>query len=226
EWARDRRVRDRMVIATKFFGNLWSGDPNGGGASRKNMYDSLNHSLRRLKTDYIDLYWLHAHDPFSPAEETMRALDDIVRAGKVRYLGFSDTPAWFLARAQTLAELRGWTPLIALQIEYSLLKRTVEGELIPAALELGLGVTPWAPLAAGALSGKYSRSNTRGEEGGRSWIANKLDERALSIIDALEAIAKELSTTVARAAIAWVQSRPGVTSTIIGARTMRQLTDN
>jgi aryl-alcohol dehydrogenase-like predicted oxidoreductase len=205
---------------------MWPQDPNAGGGSRKNIHDSLNHSLRRLKTDYIDLYWLHAHDAFTPAEETMRALDDIVRAGKVRYIGFSDTPAWYLARAQTMAEFRGWSPVIALQIEYSLLQRTVEGELIPAAMELGMGVTPWSPLASGALSGKYSRTRRDADEGGRQWVANKLDDRAYTILDVLEAVAREHSTTVARVALSWVQSRPGVTSTIIGARTMQQLHDN
>src|SRR5580693_4715755 len=157
--AQDRARRQRMVIATKFFGNLYPGDPNGGGAGRKGIVAACEQSLRRLQTDYIDLYWLHAWDRFTPIDETMRALDDLVRGGKVRYVGLSDTPAWKVAQAQTLAQCRGWTPLVALQIEYSLLERTVEGELIPMALEMGLGVTPWSPLRGGALSGKYTRDN-------------------------------------------------------------------
>ena len=158
---RGSRQRDRIVIATKFFGNLYRGDPNGGGAGRKGIVAACEQSLRRLQTDYIDLYWMHAWDKFTPIDETMRALDDLVRAGKVRYIGFSDTPAWKVAQAQLLAQLHGWTPLVALQIEYSLIERTVEGELIPMAQELGLGVTPWSPLRGGVLSGKYTRENAK-----------------------------------------------------------------
>ncbi|PYR27619.1 MAG: aldo/keto reductase, partial [Acidobacteria bacterium] len=156
-FARDPGKRDRVVIATKFFTNLYPGDPNGGGASRKSLVAACEQSLRRLQTDYIDLYWMHLWDKFTPIEETMRALDDLVCAGKVRYVGFSDTPAWKTAQAQSIAGFRGWTPLVALQIEYSLIERTVEGELIPMARELGLGVTPWSPLRGGVLSGKYTR---------------------------------------------------------------------
>jgi aryl-alcohol dehydrogenase-like predicted oxidoreductase len=141
--AQDRARRERMVLATKFFGNLYPGDPNGGGAGRKAILAQCEQSLRRLQTDYIDLYWLHMNDRFTPIEETLRALDDLVASGKVRYIGFSDTPAWRAAQAQTIAHFRGWTPLISLQIEYSLLERTVEGELIPMAQDMGLGVTPW-----------------------------------------------------------------------------------
>jgi aryl-alcohol dehydrogenase-like predicted oxidoreductase len=150
-----------------------------------------------------------------------------VRAGKVRYIGFSDTPAWKVAQAQTLAALRGWMPLIALQIEYSLLERTVEGELVPAARELGLGITPWSPLRFGALSGKYTRAN-RGERLSNrgSWLASALHDKAYDVIDTVIAIAHELETSPARVAIAWVQSQPGVASTIIGVRTGVQLEDN
>jgi len=224
---RDRRRRDRVVIATKFFGNLHPGDPNGGGAGRKAMVASCEQSLRRLQTDYIDLYWMHAWDRFTPIDETMRALDDLVASGKVRYIGFSDTPAWKVAQAQTLASLRGWTPLIALQIEYSLLERTVEGELIPMALELGLGVTPWSPLRGGALSGKYTRENAatvKADRGER--VTTALGDKAYAIIDELIRIAKERSTTPAAVALAWVRSRPGVASTIIGARRLDQLEQN
>jgi aryl-alcohol dehydrogenase-like predicted oxidoreductase len=219
--------RHRVVLATKFFGNLFTGDPNGGGAGRKSLLASTDESLRRLSTDYIDLLWMHAWDKHTPIEETMRGLDDLVRAGKVRYIGFSDTPAWKVAQAQVSAHFRGWAPLVALQIEYSLLERTVEGELFPMARELGLGVTPWSPLKSGVLSGKYTRENAGKVKADRGqWATSALNEKAYSIIDALSAIAREHGSTPARVALAWVQGRPGVTSTIIGARTMDQLDQN
>lgn len=219
--------RNRLVLATKFFGNLVPGDPNAGGASRKNIFGSLHESLRRLQTDYVDLYWMHAWDKHTPIDETLRALDDLVTAGKVRYVGFSDTPAWKCAQAQTIATLRGWAPLVALQIEHSLLERTVEGELLPMARELGLGVTPWGPLKGGALSGKYTRENAGQQRADRGASVNaSLNERTYAIVDELGRIARELATTPARVALAWVASRPGVTSTIIGARTLEQLDQN
>jgi aryl-alcohol dehydrogenase-like predicted oxidoreductase len=224
---RDPAKRDRVVLATKFFGNLYPGDPNGGGAGRKTIVTSCEQSLRRLQTDYIDLYWMHCWDVFTPVEETMRALDDLVAAGKVRYIGFSDTPAWKVAQAQTIARFRGWAPLVALQIEYSLLERTVEGELIPMALEMGLGVTPWSPLKSGVLSGKYTRENAatvRADRGER--VTQNLGEKVYTIIDELIALGKELNASPASVALAWVQARPGVTSTIIGARRMNQLDQN
>jgi aryl-alcohol dehydrogenase-like predicted oxidoreductase len=225
--AHDRKKRDRLVIATKFVTNLFLGDPNGGGSNRKAVIAQCEESLRRLRTDYIDLYWLHAWDRTTPIEETLRALDTLVQQGKVRYLGFSDTPAWKVAQAQTLALLRGWSPLIALQIEYSLLQRTVEGELIPMAQELGLGVTPWGPLRGGALSGKYKRADKGKHEAGRgARVTSFLDDRTFDLLDLMEKIAGELGTTVPRVALAWVQGRAGVASTIIGARTMQQLDDN
>ena len=224
---RDHARRDRIVIATKFFGNLFPGDPNGGGAGRKTIVSSCEQSLRRLQTDYIDLYWMHCWDRFTPVDETMRALDDLVTSGKVRYIGFSDTPAWKVSQAQTIAHLRGWAPLIALQIEYSLLERTVEGELIPMALEMGLGVTPWSPLKSGVLSGKYTRENAASVKADRGErVTQNLGEKVYSIIDELIAIGKELGSSPASIALAWVQGRPGVASTIIGARRMDQLDQN
>ncbi len=224
---RDPSRRERTVIATKFFGNLYPGDPNGGGAGRKAIAASCEQSLRRLQTDYIDLYWMHCWDRHTPIEETMRALDDLVAAGKVRYIGFSDTPAWKVAQAQTIAAFRGWAPLIALQIEYSLLERTVEGELIPMALEMGLGVTPWSPLKSGVLSGKYTRDNAataKADRGER--VTQNLGEKVYAIIDELIAIGKEQKASPASIALAWVQGRPGVASTIIGARRIDQLEQN
>jgi aryl-alcohol dehydrogenase-like predicted oxidoreductase len=219
--------RDRVVIATKFFGNLFPEDPNGGGAGAKSLVGAVHESLRRLQTDYIDLLWMHCWDRHTPIEETLRAVDDLVRAGKVRYVGFSDTPAWKVAQAQLIAQFRGWTPLIALQIEYSLLERTVEGELIPMAQELGLGVTPWSPLKSGVLSGKYTRENAGKVKPDRGiWVESHLGERAYSVVDVLLRVAKELGASPAHAALAWVSGRPGVSSTIIGARTLQQLEDN
>jgi aryl-alcohol dehydrogenase-like predicted oxidoreductase len=224
---RHAHKRDRLVIATKFFGNMFEKDPNGGGASRKALTASCEESLRRLQTDYIDLFWMHCWDRHTPIEETMRALDDLVKAGKVRYLGFSDTPAWKTAQAQVTAQFRGWAPLVALQIEYSLLERTVEGELLPMAQELGLGVTPWSPLKSGVLSGKYTRENHGKQKADRgAWAESNLTEKTYALIDELLAVAKAVETTPARVALAWVQAQPAVTSTIIGARTLEQLEQN
>jgi aryl-alcohol dehydrogenase-like predicted oxidoreductase len=219
--------RDRVVLATKFFGNLFAKDPNGGGAGAKSIFAAVHESLRRLQTDYVDLLWMHAWDRNTPIEETLRALDDLVRAGKVRCVGFSDTPAWKVAQAQVTAQFRGWAPLVALQIEYSLLERTVEGELIPMALELGLGVTPWSPLKSGVLSGKYTRENAGRVKADRgAWVEQNLNERAYAVIDVVVRVAQEAGATPAHVALAWVRSRPGVSSTIIGARTLQQLEDN
>jgi aryl-alcohol dehydrogenase-like predicted oxidoreductase len=219
--------RNRAVIATKFFGSMQSGDPNSGGAGRKAIAAACEQSLRRLQTDYIDLYWMHCWDVHTPIEETLRALDDLVAAGKVRYIGFSDTPAWKAMEAQMIAKFRGWSPLIALQLEYSLLERTIEGELIPMALEQGLGVTPWSPLKSGVLSGKYTSANAGQVKAGRGeWATSALTEKAYRVIDELIKIANALGSTPARVALSWVQRRPGVASTIIGARTLQQLEDN
>ncbi len=224
---RDRARRQRTVIATKFFGSMLTGDPNSGGAGRKAIAAACEESLRRLQTDYIDVYWMHCWDRNTPIEETMRALDDLVAAGKVRYIGFSDTPAWKAMEGQMIAKFRGWTPLIALQLEYSLLERTIEGELVPMALEQGLGITPWSPLKSGVLSGKYSRANAGKVTADRGdWATSALNEKAYAVIDALIKISKELDSTPARVAISWVQHRPGVAATIIGARTLKQLEEN
>jgi aryl-alcohol dehydrogenase-like predicted oxidoreductase len=180
-----------------------------------------------LQTDYIDLYWLHNWDVHTPIDETMAALDDLVRAGKVRYIGVSDTPAWKVAEANVTARFRGWSSFIGLQIEYSLLERSVEQELVPMARELGLGITPWSPLKSGALSGKYTRANAGQVKGDRGvFLDSFLGEKTYALVDELEKIAKAHESTVARVALAWVQAQPGVTSTIIGARRLAQLEDN
>jgi aryl-alcohol dehydrogenase-like predicted oxidoreductase len=222
---RDAAKRERLVIATKFSSNLYPGDPNGGGSGRKSIVAACEQSLRRLQTDYIDLYWLHNWDIHTPIDETMAALEDLVRGGKVRYIGVSDTPAWKVVEGNVTARFRGWAPFIGLQIEYSLLERSVEAELVPMAREHGLGITPWGPLKSGALSGKYTRKNAgqvRADRGARV----PLGENTYALVDELETIARAHATTVAAVALAWVQAQPGVTSTIIGARRLTQLEDN
>jgi aryl-alcohol dehydrogenase-like predicted oxidoreductase len=219
-------LRERVVIGTKFFGNLYQGDPNGGGPGRKAIVQQLENSLRRLRTDYVDLYWLHNFDPATPAEETLRALDDLVSAGKIRYVGFSDVPAWATAEAATIARFRGWAPIIALQLEYSLLERTAEGELIPMAQALGMAVMPWGPLKSGFLSGKYSSAATGPVDTTRTQLVGAPSEADYVVIDALNAVAREVGASPAAVALAWVQGRPGITSTLVGARRMDQFEAN
>jgi len=219
-------LRDRIVLATKFFGNLDIGNPNGGGAGRKAIVRQCEESLRRLRTDYIDLYWLHNWDRTAPIEETLRAMDDLVTSGKVRYLGLSDLPAWKAAQAQTIAQFRGYAPAIALQVEYSLLARTVEGELIPMAQELGLGVMPWGPLRGGKLSGKYTRANAGSQKSDRIGSSAGLTENEYAILDVVNEVAAEVGANTAAVALAWVHSRPGVASTLIGARRLDQFKAN
>jgi aryl-alcohol dehydrogenase-like predicted oxidoreductase len=223
---RHKDKRDRLVIATKFSGNNYPGDPNGGGSGRKSVIAACEQSLRRLQTDYIDLYWLHNWDVHTPIEETLATLEDLVRSGKVRYIGVSDTPAWKIAQANVIAHFRGWSAFIGLQIEYSLLERTVEQELVPMALELGLGITPWSPLKSGLLSGKYTRKAAKQDGARAAFMGHLMNEKTFTLVDELEKIAKAHDTTVARVALSWVQAQPGVTSTIIGARTLGQLEDN
>ena len=219
-------LRDRVVIGTKFYANLYEGDPNGGGAGRKSIMVALDNSLRRLRTDYVDIYWLHNWDRTAPIEETMRTLDDLVTAGKIRYVGLSDLPAWKALEAQLTAKSRGWTPAIGLQAEYSLLERTSEGELIPMAQEHGLGVMPWSPLKSGFLSGKYSRHRTGAVDTRRGGLVGGPSEKDYDVIDVLEKVAQEVGVTPAAAALAWVRQRPGVTSTLVGARRLDQFRAN
>lgn len=225
--AHDKAHRDRIVLATKFSSNLFPGDPNAGGSNRKAILGQVEESLRRLRTDYIDVYWLHNWDKYTPIEETMSALDTLVRDGKVRYIGISDTPAWKIAQAQLVAQFRGWEPVTAIQVEYNLTERTAEGELIPMAQELGIGVMAWSPLDGGLLTGKYTRDDRQPADSKRAPIVSgQLSEKTFDVLDALAKVAKEQGATIAQAALAWVQGRPGVGSTIIGARTLRQLKDS
>ena len=173
-------LRDRMVLATKFSFNMRPGDPNAGGNGRKSIVQALEASLRRLQTDYIDLYWLHAWDMLTPVEEVIATMTDLVGAGKIRYYGFSDTPAWYVARAQTLAEQQGKHRMVALQLEYSLIERNIEREHIPTAQELGIAVCPWSPLASGFLTGKYKREES-GSARGDGRLMTKTGQRVSKI---------------------------------------------
>ncbi len=215
--------RGQVVLATKYTLSNPGKDPNAAGNHRKNMMQSVEASLGRLKTDYLDLYWLHIWDFMTPVEEVMRAFDDLVRQGKVLYVGISDTPAWVVARANTLAELRGWTPFAALQVEYNLIERTPERELLPMARALDLAVTPWSPLAGGILSGKYLKKAGPGREAKRGM---QPDERKTRISRAVVEVGKDIGRSPSQVALAWLQQQPGVVIPIIGARTAAQLKDN
>ena len=215
--------RDHFVVATKYTLHTRRDDPNFSGNHRKNMMQSLDGSLKRLKTDFIDLYWLHAWDYTTPEEEILRALDDMVSAGKILYIGISDTPAWIVSRMNAIAELRGWSQFVALQIKYSLLERTVERELLPMARKSDLAVTPWAVIGGGILSGKYNKNK---DEKGRALLHKTLKEDHLKIADEVIKIADEAGCSPSQVAINWVRQQPGVIIPIIGARTESQLKDN
>jgi aryl-alcohol dehydrogenase (NADP+) len=217
--------RAHVVVASKFFANLFPGDPNGGGAGRTSIIAQLDETLRRLRTDHLDLYWLHNWDRHTPIEETLRTLDELVRSGKIRYVGFSNTPAWVTAQANTTALLQGWTPLIALQVEYSLLARTVEGEIAPLALDQGMALVPWSPLKNGFLSGKYRR-DAQVTDSARTAFVGGPSEAEFTVIDAVATIADELSTTSAAVSLAWLRARQGTVVPILGARRVDHLENN
>ena len=221
--------RQAVVMATKYTNSMPAMDPNAAGNHRKSMVQAVEASLKRLRTDYIDLYWVHIWDQITPIEEVMRGLDDLVRQGKVLYVGISDAPAWWVAQANTLAHLRGWSPFIGLQIEYSLIERTVERELIPMAKALNVGVTAWSPLANGVLTGKYHGHGSF--EPGRM-SSDMLKEfmpekqRADRIVSAVKAVSDETGRSMAQVALAWLRYRPVPVIPIIGARKLSQLQDN
>ena len=222
--------RDHAVLATKYTNAMPGADPNAGGNQRKNMMQSVEASLKRLKTDRIDLYWLHIWDRLTPVEEVMRGLDDLVRQGKVVYVGVSDMPAWVVARSNTLAELRGWSPFVGLQVEYSLIERTVERELLPMADAMGLGVTAWSPLAGGLLTGKY-RKDAPSAGGGRydtemMKAFKSTAERNDAVVAEVLAVAGEVGRSPAQVALAWLRRRPTPVIPIVGARRLEQLRDN
>ncbi|MGH4032322.1 aldo/keto reductase [Actinomycetota bacterium Odt1-20B] len=242
EFTRDHR--ESLVLATKYSTLRRPGDPNSGGNHRKPLFASVETSLRRLNTDYIDLLYLHVWDFTTPVEEILRGLDDLVRQGKVLYAAISNAPAWQVSRMQAIADLRGWSPLVALQIEHSLIQRTGERDLIPMAREMGLGVVPYSPMGGGVLTGKYSRDDLTATGGGTGtgtgtgtgpeestrksfnrdlgWVT----ERNLGVADVVKEVAAELGRTPAQTALAWTLQSPGVTAPIIGARTPAQLEDN
>lgn len=230
EFVQDAHLRDRLVIATKFTFNAQSGNPNAGGNGRKNIYRALEGSLRRLKTDYVDLYYLHAWDIVTPVDEVVSTLTDLIHEGKIRYYGFSDTPAWYVARGQTIAEKDGKERIATLQLEYSLIDRSIEREHIPVTQELGIGLCPWGPLGGGLLSGKYERNGNTGKGEGRlaspNQIFNRFTDRNWKIVDALVDVAKDFGRPPAQIALNWVATQPGVTSTILGASKVAQLEDN
>ncbi len=232
--------REEVVIATKYTNaaSVLAGKPgtdaNAGGNQRKNMVQSVEASLKRLGTDYIDLYWLHIWDSITPAEEVMRAFDDLVRAGKVLYIGISDAPAWVVAKSNVLAELRGWTRYVGLQIEYSLLERTVERELLPMAEDQELTVLAWGPLRGGMLTGKYLPENTKQSEAEGARMHSEMmkafgstgDESVNATVREVLAVGQELGVPPAQVALAWLRTRPVPTIPIIGATKLRQLEDN
>jgi aryl-alcohol dehydrogenase-like predicted oxidoreductase len=224
-----RGHRESVVLATKYSNAASGTDPNAAGNHRKSMMQAVEASLRRLQTDYIDLYWVHIWDGVTPVEEVMRGLDDIVRQGKVLYVGISDAPAWWIAQANTLAELRGWTQFIGLQIEYSLMQRTVERELIPMAKALNLGVLAWSPLAFGVLTGKYHGEGAA--DGGRMTNEGMKDflpeeQRAARIISAVKSVSAQVGRSMAQVALAWLRHQTVPVIPIIGARKLSQLQDN
>ncbi|SEB87495.1 aldo/keto reductase [Streptomyces melanosporofaciens] len=232
EFTRDNR--ESLVLATKYTTLRRPGDPNSAGSHRKSLFTSVEASLRQLNTDYIDLLYLHVWDFSTPVEEILRGMDDLVRQGKVLYVAICNAPAWQVSRMQTIADLRDWSPLVALQIEYNLIERTGERDLIPMAREMGLGVLPYSPLAGGVLTGKYSRddltaANAASEDGTRksfNLALGTLTERNLAIADVVKEVATELGVTPAQVGLAWTLRNPAVTAPVIGARTPAQLEDN
>lgn len=218
--------REKWVIATKYSLNTRPGDVNACGNHRKNLFQAVEASLKRLGTDYIDLLWLHIWDSLTPIEEVMRAFDDLVRMGKVLYIGISDSPAWIVSQANTLATLRGWTPFIGLQIEYSLKERTPERELLPMAKALNIGVTAWSPLGGGVLTGKYNQPNPVDGRLSMTDQPFQIFDRDLKIAETVLEIAREIGKSPAQVALNWLRNRPNSVIPIIGARKLSQLQDN
>lgn len=218
------RERDRYVVATKYTMSVAPGDPNAWGNHRKNLRRSLEGSLKRLGTDYIDLYQVHLWDHTTPVAEVMSALDDVVRSGKALHVAISDAPAWVVAQANTWAAAHGKAPLSAIQIEYSLLQRHVEHELLPMARAFGLPVLAWSPLAFGVLTGKFHDGTQGSKRGG--WAQGYLGARADAVVPVVLAVAKELGVSAAQVALAWVRRRGPQVYPILGARTSAQLADN
>lgn len=225
--------RESIVLATKYTNSAPGKDPNHAGNHRKNMFQSIEASLRRLQTNYIDLYWVHIWDQLTAVEETMRALDDLVRQGKVLHVGISDAPAWWVAQANTLAYFRGWTPFVGLQVEYSLIERTVEREIMPMAKALNVGFTAWSPLSGGILSGKYHGRNGSSAEAAAGRMSNPMvkdflpeQQRTDRVVAAVKQVADQVGRSMAQVALAWLRYRPVPVIPILGARKLSQLHDN
>ena len=236
EFIENSKSRDQIVLATKFSFNAQQGNPNAGGNGRKNIYRALEGSLKRLRTDYIDLYIMHTWDCVTPVEEVASTLNDLVRSGKIRHVGLSDVPAWYASRFTTINDLRGWERPATLQLEYSLVSRSLEREHLPLARELGISITPWSPLGSGFLSGKFRRVDGKITGSGR--VLEMKDsgnptlekfakrERNWEILDTLLRVANDLGQTPSAIALAWVMSRPCVTSTLVGATRVEQFEQN
>jgi aryl-alcohol dehydrogenase-like predicted oxidoreductase len=226
--------RDRFVISTKYSLNTDPTNPNAGGNHRKSLVSAIEASLKRLNTDYIDLYWLHAWDYRNEIEEVMRALDDMVRQGKILNIGLSDTPSWVVSEGQTIAKLRGWTKVSAIQVEYNLVERTSEADMLPMAWHHGITPTAWSPLASGVLSGKYSQADLLDDQPekdgstrkGSLKAMGKLNDRSLAIVDVVKQIATEIEHTPSQVALNWLVQQPGRPIPIIGARKVSHLADN
>ncbi|MEH0109387.1 aldo/keto reductase [Tersicoccus sp. MR15.9] len=233
-FAADQARRDRVVLATK--GRFPMGEgPNDLGTSRRHLRRALEDSLRRLQTDHIDLYQMHAWDPITPLDETLQFLDDAVTAGHIGYSGFSNYTGWQLTKAVHVAKAHGWHPPVTLQPQYNLLVRGIEAEIVPAALDAGIGLLPWSPLAGGWLTGKYqrnteptgtSRLGENPKRGMEAYEARNADERTWRVIDAVTRVAKDHDVSAAQVALAWLAAQPAVTSVILGARHLEQLHDN
>lgn len=227
----ERHVRDQVVLATKFGFNSARGNPHAGGNGRKHIYQALEGSLRRLKTDYIDLYWLHVWDMVTPVEEVVQTLGDLVRSGQIRYFGFSDMPAWYTTKAVTLAQMHSIPGPVAMQLEYSLVARRIEQEHVAAAQDGGLGIIPWSPLAAGFLANKYTRTRAGVQGEGRLSGPNpfgdsKFTARNWAILDTLNSVAAEVDRPAAQVALAWLAAQSGVDSILVGASRVSQLQEN
>jgi aryl-alcohol dehydrogenase-like predicted oxidoreductase len=222
----EAKVRDRVVLTTKFTNSVAPGDPNAGGNGRKHMIRALEDSLRRLGTDYVDLFLLHTWDRITPVEEVLRTFDDLARAGKIRHAGLSDVPAWYAARAQTLADAHGLTPMVSLQLPYSLIERSIEAEHVPAGQALGLGITAWSPLGGGFLTGKYRDAGSGLSGDGRLSLpgaAAAWTSRHWEVLDTVRDVAGKLGVSMAQVALNWAATQPGIGAAIVGASSADQL---
>jgi aryl-alcohol dehydrogenase-like predicted oxidoreductase len=222
--------RDRLVLTSKFTNTVDPTDPNASGNGRKHMVRALDASLRRLGTDYVDLYLLHTWDRITPVEEVVQTFDDLVRAGKIRYVGLSDVPAWYAARAQSYAEAHAMTPMVTVQLPYSLVNRSIEAEFVPMGQTLGLGLTAWSPLSGGVLTGKYRRSANgvtgEGRFGNPDVAGLQVGDHEWQVIETLQSVAADLDRSMAQVALNWAATQPGIASVVIGASRPEQLDSN